>query len=103
VQLDSSQLTLLFPLIAQNLARYIDEERMILKIGAMLTKPVLRIEYEEIEQDGEAAFMKLVGFLTDGAKIALEEEEAMPIPKKPPGDVTKMVRESFLQFIAGDS
>jgi hypothetical protein len=91
----------LFPLIARNMARYIDEEKMILDLGKKLGKPLLRIEYEEIERDGEAAFMNLVDFLSGGEELALDEDKSLAVPEKSSGDLAATIREGFLEFIAG--
>ena len=100
--LDDARIATLFPVIANNLARYINEERMILDVGKAVAKPLLRIEYEEIEADGEAAFLNLVDFLAGGEDLPLEQEEAAPIPEKPPGEFAKTVRARFLDFIGGE-
>lgn len=99
--LDDSRISSLFPAIAHNLARYIDEERLILNIGKAVPKPLLRIAYEEIEQDGDAAFMNLVEFLAAGESLVLNEDTAMAIPEKPPGDFAQTVRARYLSFING--
>ena len=99
--LDDARIATLFPVIARNLARYVDEERMILDVGKTVAKPLLRIEYEEIEAGGDAAFMSLVDFLAGGEALPLEEEEAAPIPEKPPGEFAKKVRERFLNYVDG--
>jgi LPS sulfotransferase NodH len=101
--LDDARIASLFPVIAHNLARYIDEERMILNIGRVIAKPLLRIEYEEIEDDDQGAFMNLVDFLSGGEVSALDEGATAPIPEKPPGAFAKVVRERFIRFIDGSS
>lgn len=99
--LDDARIASLFPAVAHNLARYIDEERMILTIGRVIAKPLLRIEYEEIEDDDQSAFMNLVEFLSGGEAVELDEGATAPIPEKPPGTFAKVVREGFLRFIDG--
>jgi LPS sulfotransferase NodH len=100
-EINKASMAKLFPLIARNMARYIDEERMILDLGKKLGKPLLRIEYEEIEQDGEAAFMNLVDFLSGGEELALDEDKSLAVPEKSSGDLAATIREGFLEFIAG--
>jgi LPS sulfotransferase NodH len=100
-ELDAAQAASLFPVIAQNLVRYIEEERLILDIGRSVTKPLLRIEYEEIEQDGPAAFNGLVDFLTGGKAVELIEEDSLPVTEKPPGKLAKELRKRFLDYIGG--
>lgn len=99
--IDDARIPSLFPAIASNLARYVEEERMILNIGKVIAKPLLRIEYEEIEQDDQAAFINLVDFLSAGADVTLDESGGVDIPEKPPGDFAQAVRGRFLKFIEG--
>lgn len=99
--LDDGRLGALFPAIAHNLARYIDEERMILNIGRVIAKPLLRIEYEDIEKNGQAAFMNLVDFLSGGEPVVLDEKTTTPVPKKPRGVFAGTVRERFIAYITG--
>lgn len=102
-EMDAVSMVTLFPQIARNLVRYIEEERMIFNVGKMISKPLLRIEYEEIEQDGEAIFRDAVDFLACGEVLSLEEDGAMPVPEKPSGEFSNTVREGFLKFISGAS
>lgn len=99
--LDDARMESLFPAIAQNLARYIEEERMILNIGRVVAKPLLRIGYEEIEADSQGAFMNLVEFLSGDASPVLDEEETAQVPEKPPGAFARGVREAFIRYIEG--
>lgn len=99
--LDDARISTLYPAIAHNLTRYIDEERLILNIGKAVAKPLLRIAYEEIEQDADAALMNLVEFLAAGESLALDEDASMAIPEKPPGDFAQTVRARYLSFISG--
>ena len=101
--LDDARIPQMFPAIASNLARYIEEERMILNLGRVIAKPLLRIEYEEIDNDDQGAFMNLVEFLSAGEDLTLDEGATAPIPEKPPGLFATAVRESFLGFINGQS
>jgi LPS sulfotransferase NodH len=91
----------LFPAIATNLARYIEEDRRLGALGKALARPWLRIEYEEILADGQAAFEKLVGFLGVDEVSVLEEAADVPVPAKPPVEASEALRASFLQYIGG--
>jgi len=51
--IDPSRWPQLFPAIAANLARYIEEDRRLAALGKALARPWLRIEYEEILRDGK--------------------------------------------------
>jgi LPS sulfotransferase NodH len=97
--LDSAQRAALFPFVASNLARYIEEERLILEVGKAVHKPVLRIAYESIEQNGPAAFAELTDFLLPDQNISLNEIDELPVPKKSSGGIATLLREEFLRFI----
>lgn len=97
--LEDGRIIQLFPVIAHNLARYIDEERMILNIGRSIAKPLLRIDYEEIAENGSSVFMNLVDFLANGNSLDLNEELLAPIPEKPPGTFANLVRARFIAYI----
>ncbi len=99
--LDATQMARLFPVIAQNLARYMEEERLILDIGKTIAKPLLRVEYEDISQDGPAAFNEVVDFLAGGQTVELIEEDTLPVTEKPPGKLAKELRKRFLDYIGG--
>ena len=99
---DPSRWTQLFPAIALNLARYIEEDRRLAALGKALARPWLRIEYEEILADGQAAFENLVGFLGVDDTAILEEAADVPVPVKPPVEASEALRARFLQYIGGD-
>ena len=92
----------LFPAIAANLARYIEEDRRLAALGKALARPWLRIEYEEILRDGQAAFEKLVEFLSvEDEAVTLEEAPDVAVPEKPPAETSEALRAQFLQYIGG--
>jgi LPS sulfotransferase NodH len=91
----------LFPAIASNLARYIEEDRRLAALGKALARPWLRIEYEEILADGQAAFEQLVEFLSVGESVIIEEAEDVAVPKKQPVEASEALRARFLQYIGG--
>jgi LPS sulfotransferase NodH len=99
--IDPARWPQLFPAIAANLARYIEEDRRLAALGKALARPWLRIEYEEILADGQAAFEKLVGFLGADDATILEEVADVPVPEKPPIATSEALRAHFLQYIGG--
>jgi len=99
--IDPSRWPQLFPTIAANLARYIEEDRRLAALGKALALPWLRIEYEEILRDGQAAFEQLVDFLSAGETVILEEAAAVAVPNKPPVESSEALRARFLQYIGG--
>jgi LPS sulfotransferase NodH len=99
--IDPARWRQLFPVIAANLARYIEEDRRLAALGRALARPWLRIEYEEILADGQAAFEKLVGFLGVDETAVLEEAADVPVPEKPPVVASAALRARFLQYIGG--
>jgi LPS sulfotransferase NodH len=99
--IDESRWPQLFPAIAANLARYIEEDRRLAALGRALVRPWLRIEYEEILGDGQAAFEQLVEFLSVGESVVLEEGADVAVPEKPPVETSEALRARFLQYIGG--
>ena len=99
--IDRSRWPQLFPAIAANLARYIEEDRRLAALGKALARPWLRIEYEEILGDGQAAFERLVDFLSVDEAVILEEAEDVAVPKRPPVEISEALRTRFLQYIGG--
>jgi LPS sulfotransferase NodH len=91
----------LFPAIAANLARYIEEDRRLAALGKALARPWLRIEYEEIVRDGQAAFEELVEFLGVDETVILDEAEDVAVPKRPPVETSEALRARFLQYVGG--
>ncbi len=98
---DPSYWPQLFPAIAANLARYIDEDRRLAALGKALPLPWLRIEYEEILGNGQAAFEKLVDFLSVGETVVLDEAADAAVPEKPSTETSEALRARFLQYIGG--
>jgi LPS sulfotransferase NodH len=99
--IDPSRWPQLFPAIAANLARYMEEDRRLAALGKALALPWLRIGYEEILGDGQAAFEQLVDFLSAGETVTLDEAEDVAVPNKPPGETSEALRARFLQYIGG--
>jgi LPS sulfotransferase NodH len=99
--MDDARLPQLFPAIAANLARYVDEDRRIAALGKALDRPWLRLVYEDILRDGQGAFDCLVDFLAGGEPMELEETAEVPVPEKPPGDFAEELRARFLRYIGG--
>jgi LPS sulfotransferase NodH len=99
--IDPSRWPQLFPAIAANLARYIEEDRRLAALGKALARPWLRIEYEEVLGDGQAAFEQLVDFLSAGETVILDEAADVAVPNKPPVETSEALRARFLQYIGG--
>ena len=91
----------IFPAIAANLARYIEEDRRLAALGKALARPWLRIEYEDILSDGQATFEQLVDFLGVDETVILEEAADVAVPKKPPVETSEALRAQFLQYVGG--
>jgi hypothetical protein len=90
----------MIPMVARNLSRYIDEEQLILAAGSAVNKPVLHIDYTEIERDGDAAFQSLLTFLSAGeSSTGVKEDDTVVIPKKPAGVIAGKLRERFMTFL----
>ena len=99
--IDRSHWPQIFPVIAANLARYIEEDRRLAALGKALARPWLRIEYEDILNDGQATFEQLVDFLGVDETVILEEAADVAVPKKPPAETSEAFRAQFLQYVGG--
>jgi LPS sulfotransferase NodH len=101
--MDDARLPQLFPAIAANLARYVDEDRRIAALGKALDRPWLRLVYEDIVRDGREAFACLVDFLAGGEPIELERAADVPVPGKPLRGFAEELRARFLRYIGGSN
>jgi LPS sulfotransferase NodH len=99
--LNPQQRQRIMPLIANNLARYMVEEQVILDMGRQFAKPMLRVEYEDIEADGQAVFLEVADFLTGSAAGELAEAGALPVPEKAGGALAAELRAHFLDRVQG--
>lgn len=101
--LEDRRLPQLFPTIAGNLARYVEEDRRIAALGKALDRPWLRLEYEDIVADGQAVFGTLVDFLSGGVSDPLDEAPDVQVPERPSTDFAERLRAGFLGYINGQS
>jgi LPS sulfotransferase NodH len=102
-ELDDAQIKDLFPMITRNLSRYFEEEQFILSVGKAISKPLLRIQYEEIEANGDAAFASLVDFLAGAEGTKVEEDTTFAaVPEKPSSALAEKIRHAFIAFISGN-
>lgn len=100
-ELSAQQRRTIMPLIARNLARYMDEEQFILGMGRQSGRPLMRVEYEDIEADGEAVFREVVDFLSAGALGEITEDGGLPTPEKSGGELAAELRRMFLDRVQG--
>ena len=99
--LNPQQRQMIMPLIARNLARYMVEEQAILSIGRQSTIPLIRVEYEDIEADGQAVFREVADFLSGGSAGELIEDVGLPTPEKSGGELADELRAQFLKKVQG--
>ena len=94
----------LFPDVARRLSQYIDEEALVVAASQAIDRPVLHLEYEEIERDGDLAFAKSVEFLTDGVNTAMQEDpNFMPLPRKPRGNLATQISNRFIEYLCASN
>jgi len=101
--LEDKRLSQLFPAIAANLSRYVEEDRRIAALGKALDRPWLRLEYEDIVADGQSVFETLVDFLSGGGCDPLDEAPDVQVPERPSTEVAERLRARFLDYINGQS
>ena len=101
--LEAAAMEALLASVARNLARMAEEENMLLLATGHSTRPLLRITHEELEHDGQAAFMRTVQFLAgEGAALGpLDESGAMPAPPNSGGSFAQSLRGRFTAYISG--
>jgi LPS sulfotransferase NodH len=99
--IDAARIPQLFPAIAANLARYIEEDRRLAALGKALDRPWLRLVHEDILADGQGAFECVVEFLAGEEPAVIEEDAQAVVPVRPPTDFAEALRERFLHHIAG--
>jgi LPS sulfotransferase NodH len=100
-ELNARQRQSIMPLIAKNLARYMDEEQFIQAMGRQSGRPLLRVVYEDIEADGEAVFREVADFLSGGSAGELTEDGGLPTPEKTGGELAAELRAMFLDRVQG--
>lgn len=98
---DESQNNIIMRLISRNLSNYIDEESFIMEIAKNSPKPLMRINFEEIEADGDEVFDSVVKFLGGDLEKLQEDSNLTAMPERPEGKVASELKEKFLGYISG--
>lgn len=99
--LSPQQRQIIMPLIARNLARYMAEEQFLLDVGRQSGMPLIRVEYEDIEADGEAVFREVADFLSGGSAGEFAEDLGLATPEKSGGTLADELRAQFLDRVQG--
>lgn len=100
-----AQVHAMLPLIARNLGRYIDEERLILAVGRATKRPTLHVEFEDIVAQPDSVFARVSAFLLEGRgqPAVREETDFATLPERPPGIEAERLRRAFLAYIGGQA
>lgn len=98
-----AQVQSMLPVVAHNLARYIDEERLILAVGRATGRPTLHVEFEDIVAQPDAVFSRVTAFLLEGRtpQALREDADFATLPERPPGVEAERLRQAFLACIGG--
>ena len=97
-KLDGIDPARLFPLVETLQRQYIREDRLIGLVGARLADQTpLHVCYEEIQEDSEGVFRRIVTFLEPEGPVPTEERVHRPPTRKPPGGFSTRLREAYLQ------
>lgn len=100
-KLDGIDPARLFPLVESLQRQYIEEDRLIGSVGARLADQTpLHICYEDIQEDSEGAFRRVIAFLEPEGSAPIEERIHRPPTRKPPGGLAARLREAYLQHRA---
>lgn len=90
------------PLVAAKLDQYVREEISILDAATRTRRPVLYLEYEEIQAESDAALDNVLVHLGEPRGLSgVEEVEIVKVTEKPAGELAKRLRVQFMDFIAG--
>lgn len=98
-----AQVQSLLPVVAHNLARYIDEERLILAVGRATRRPTLHVEFEDIVAQPDSVFARVTAFLLEGRgqQPLHEDADFATLPERPPGVEAERLRQVFLAYVGG--
>lgn len=99
--IDDARIAALFPVIADYLSLYVQEERFVLDVGRLIAKPLVRIEYEDLQENSNSAVMNVVEFLAGDEQVVAADIEYMPIFEETHRTLAQKVCDYFLAFIAG--
>lgn len=100
--LNDDQIHIAYRLIVKNIERLFSEEEFILSVKDKIKKPILHLQYEQIESNPNAIFESVVRFLADDRAIKIPQEERnVPVPNKSSNKLQHMLRSNFIEFISG--
>lgn len=99
--LEGMDVARLFPRIDHLQLQYVEAERLIRAIGSHLADhPLLHISYEEVLENPNEVFQRVLGFLGI-VDPALVEEKVIALPtQRPPGVLAERVRAAYLVRLA---
>lgn len=102
-ELNAAQMRHMIPRIARNLAQCIDEERLIFEVARRFQGPLIRIDYEDIQDNKHSAFQDAIDFLAGGRAGDVTEENRYTSPEQPLGKLSSQLRSMFLDYVQGQS
>ncbi len=99
---DKQKKELAYKKITSDILRFFEEEDFILSIGKQSKKPVLHIEYEDIEQDAKKTAENVVKFLSDDKNQNTPvEEKVLSLPIKNSIELYQELKNNYLNYITG--
>ena len=102
LSLNKTQINIAYRLIVKNIERLFAEEEFILSVKDKIKKPILHLQYEQIESNPNAIFESVVRFLADDRAIKIPQEvRSVPVPNKSSNNLHHMLRSNFIEFISG--
>lgn len=97
-KLDGIDLARLLALVESMQKQYIGEDRLIGSVGVRLAdRTPLHVCYEDIQDDSEGVFRRILTFLEPDGQVPSEERIHRPPTRKPPGGIAARLREAYLQ------
>lgn len=99
---DKKQKELAYKKITADIWRFFEEADFILSIAKESKKPVLQIEYEDLEKDPQMSAETVISFLSKGViEKSLTEEKVLSVPEKNKSALYRELKNNYLSYILG--
>lgn len=102
IKLTDEQKLRAYTLIIRNLARFHNEEILLMSLPKIINVPIKHFYYEDLEKDPDNFFQEVIKFLTTSHEnISYEENSFTQVPIKNVSKLTKEFNSNFINFVKG--
>jgi len=102
IDFDAAKKRRAYELTAKNIYRHMQEEAFLLSFAKNSKKPILHIEYEDMEASPDIIFEKTIKFISqDESKKIETEDKLFEVPTKNSNSLSKEIEKNFIKFISG--